>query len=149
LKLKTQEVVMGSPQGLAKYQSRRIGAVSTSSNELPKKPLFNQVPSAEPGEGTYVAQSGLSPSDTEQAIKNAPPRTLTRQPVSAKQVEKLDKRMIELATRYVEIFQEQTTAGLNSAEKSALILEVAVFYSHPTRTGRLENLVTALDNAPH
>jgi hypothetical protein len=141
---------MGSAQGLAKYQSRRIGAGTASSPSEPqKKTLFNQVPAAQDAAVADGGPPDFSSHSDAPNRQSVAARTLTRQPVSAKQAEKLDRRMIELATRYVEIFQEQTSPGLNAAEKSALILEVAVFYSHPTRSGRLENLVTALDNAPH
>jgi hypothetical protein len=139
---------MGSPQGLAKYQSRRISAPSPMSGQSQSTGLFNQVPSLEEAETLQEAPPPHS-NGNEGSSSELPRRVILRQPVSAKQAAKLDNRMLELATRYVEIFQEQTPAKMSSAEKSALILEIAVFYSHPSRLGRLENLVTALDNAPH
>lgn len=137
---------MGTPQGLAKYQARRIntvGPLSSSAASSDTKPsgMFNQVPSRE--------EQRPSAQKPQVAVKNDQPSSVTPKPaerpkISPEKAAKIPPHIFELAKQYVEVFQGQAGKEISAAEKSALILEVAVFYSHPTREGRLETLVTAL-----
>jgi hypothetical protein len=133
-------------QGLAKYQSRRINTGNPITSSSPtatgrSSGMFNQVPAREEQrislEKTVTTSSASHSSDAEV-------KPIERPKFSPERAAKVPQHMFELAKQYVEVFQEQGGKELNAAEKSALILEVAVFYSHPTRTGRLETLVTAL-----
>ncbi len=103
--------------------------------------MFNQVPSREaptPSLEKTVTTNNAVHSTREQL------KPIERPTITPEKAAKVSPHMLELAKQYVEVFQAQGGKELNAAEKSSLILEVAVFYSHPTRNGRLETLVTAL-----
>lgn len=132
-------------QGLAKYQSRRINTVAPVSSGAPtasSQPsrMFNQVPSRE--EQKPSLEKSVTASRTTNSGEELKP--IERPKFTPEKVAKVSPQMFELAKQYVEVFQGQAGKDMNAAEKSALITEVAVFYSHPTRTGRLETLVAAL-----
>jgi hypothetical protein len=55
-------------------------------------------------------------------------------------------RIYELAEKYVSVFQAHAASHMTPDQRQALIVEVATFYSAPFRAGRLEALVSALDN---
>lgn len=135
-------------QGLAKYQSRRIntvGSVSSTSSAptaTTKPPvMFNQVPSRD--ETKVSLEKTVSNGRTDQATTEQL-KPIERPKITPEKAAKIPPHMFDLAKQYVEVFQGQAGKEMNAAEKSALILEVAVFYSHPTRLGRLETLVAAL-----
>jgi len=53
------------------------------------------------------------------------------------------QRLYDLAAKYVDVFQNQGAASLSPKQRHAMIAEVAMFYSAPSRAGRLEALVSA------
>jgi hypothetical protein len=55
------------------------------------------------------------------------------------------RRIYELAERYVDVFQSQGAADLTPEQRSAMVAEIAFFYSAPSRAGRLEALVGAFE----
>jgi hypothetical protein len=110
--------------------------------------MFNQVPAPSSGDSAPT-----SPHNN--AITTGGAGTVStfssqhKTEISAAKAAQLSPEILDLAKRYLDLFQGGKVAKMNAAEKSALVLEIAAFYSHPTREGRLETLVTALSPQSH